>query len=105
MAYRLGDSRKFTVRFEDGDGKPYDPPKVRYKRRVPAGTITTYVYGTDVQLVKVAVGEYYVLEVFPLNTSYIGKWNIRFEGLESDLTTPQAEDEYEFTVTGSIFYP
>lgn len=101
--YSVGVSRRFTAIFYQNES-PYDPPKVRYKRRAPDGTITTYLYLTDAALVRAETGRYYVDEKVPLNNDYAGEWLLRFEALESDLTTPQCVVEYHFTVQPSQFY-
>lgn len=58
-AYVIGTSVRLAATFEVADVAT-DPTAVTFKIRVPAGTITTYVYGVDAQLVKSATGAYYV---------------------------------------------
>src|SRR3990167_4571373 len=104
MAYKLGVTRILSVEFKDANGSFYDPPRVRYIRRVNSGTATTYVYPTDAQLVKDSTGNYHVNEVIPLANTSAGTWSIRWEALETDLTTSQVADEYDFEVERSSFY-
>lgn len=58
-SYTLGTQIRLSATFEVSD-TPTDPTAVTFKVRVPAGTITTYVYGVDAQLVKASTGVYYV---------------------------------------------
>lgn len=58
-AYTLGSQVRLSATFEV-NGVATDPTTVTFKVRAPSGTVTTYVYGTDVQLVKSATGVYYV---------------------------------------------
>ena len=37
-----------------------DPVTVTFKMEIPSGVITTYEYGTDVELVRASEGVYYV---------------------------------------------
>ena len=59
-AFDIGDTRRLTVTFTNLAGANTDPTGVTFTIKKPDGTITTYVYGTDSQLVKSAVGIYYV---------------------------------------------
>lgn len=53
-----------------------DPTTVTFKMRSPSGTTTTYVYGTNAELVKSSTGQYYV--DFPVTEQ--GEWWYRFAG-------------------------
>lgn len=53
--FTLGALVRLAVEF-NVNGTPTDPTAVTFKVRVPAGTVTTYVYGTDAQLVKASAG-------------------------------------------------
>ena len=59
-AHDIGDLRRLTVTFTDIAGIAADPTGVSFSIRKPGGTVTSYVYATDAQLVKSATGIYYV---------------------------------------------
>lgn len=73
--YDVGDKVRTQVSFTD-DGVVTDPSAITYKFKTPAGVTTTYVYGTDVQLVKLSTGIYYV----DLTIALEGRYDWRFEG-------------------------
>jgi len=55
-----GDEVRVTVTFDSG-GTPRDPTTVTFKIVLPHGlSPVTYVYGTDVQLIRDGVGIYHV---------------------------------------------
>lgn len=58
--YDIGDRPKLTFTFTDEDGAPADPTTVTCKIRKDGEAVTTYVYGTDAEVVKDAVGVYHV---------------------------------------------
>lgn len=55
-----GDKPRLTATFEDADGTDTDPTAVLFKFVDPSGNATTYTFGVDAELVKSAVGIYYV---------------------------------------------
>lgn len=59
-AYDVGDQRRLSVAFADSAGTAADPGTVTFAIRAPSGTVTSYTYGTDAQLVKSGTGAYYV---------------------------------------------
>lgn len=73
--YKLGQKVRCKVNFK-ANGTLTDPTTVRCKVKDPSGTITTYVYGTDAELVKESTGVYYVDVV----TDEEREWRFRFEG-------------------------
>jgi hypothetical protein len=58
-----------------GNTTPTDPPGINVDIIAPDGTRTTYVYGTDVELVKDAVGVYYVEPIL----SQLGQYRIFYQ--------------------------
>ena len=88
--YKQGQKVRCSVVFTV-DGVATDPSTVTCKVKNPAGTISTYVYDTDVEVVKTDVGAYYLDVV----TDKKGEWNFRFEGTG----TCTAVDELGFFVT------
>lgn len=59
-----------------------DPTTVTFKIKSPSGTVTTYIYATDAQLVKDSTGNYHVDWLF--NES--GDW--WYEWIGSGITAP-----------------
>lgn len=72
--YDVGDEIRVTGTFTNSAGTATDPTAVLFKVKNPAGTITTYTYGTDAELVKSATGVYYV----DLDLATSGTWYTRF---------------------------
>lgn len=60
--YKVGQTPRLSVTFADAAGTPTDPTTVTFTITEPDedATVTTYVFGTDAELVNSAVGEYYV---------------------------------------------
>lgn len=74
----------------------YDPVVVTCKVASPAGTKTTYIYGTDAALQKDGTGIYH-LDIVPTLT---GIWTYRFEGVSGTLS---AASESSFFAEPSAF--
>ena len=72
--YDDGDRVRMTATFTDIDSVNVDPSTVTFQIRDPAGTVVSYTYGTDAEVVKDAVGVYHV--VYDLDTP--GEWVYRF---------------------------
>ena len=64
--------------YDDGTDTwvPTDPTTVKCVIKAPDGTVTTYVYGTDVELVKDGAGVYHLDVVANQNK----RWHYRYEG-------------------------
>lgn len=73
--YYVGSKPRLSADFKLS-GVLTNPTAVTFKARTPSGTVTTYVYGTDAQLVRLATGQYYV----DLPVTEQGEWWYRFEG-------------------------
>jgi hypothetical protein len=56
-----GNLRRYTATFEVS-GTPTDPTTVRFsfRKQGPGSSTTAYVYGVDVEVVKLSTGVYYV---------------------------------------------
>jgi hypothetical protein len=94
-AYDLGDVVKCSAAFTYG-GAAVDPTTVTFQiRRMPAHTITTYVYGVDAELVKASTGSYYV----NYTPDHVGEWCYRFYSE----TTYVAAGEKTFRIRDSCF--
>ena len=74
-----------------------DPTGLTFMLQDPDGTETSYIYGTNAQLEKDAVGKYHVQ--YTLNK--YGIWTVRYEGTGA---APGAT-EYQVEVIPSKFYP
>ena len=75
MPYLAGDLIRVSVTFET-DGLPVDPTTVLLKYKNPAGTITTWTFGVNNQVVKDKVGAYRA----DIDANAGGTWNFRWEG-------------------------
>ena len=76
--FTVGDTLRFSVTFSVG-GTNTDPTVITFRRRDPNGVIQAYVYGTDVELVRTAVGLYRI----DLALSVTGEYWYRWEGTGS----------------------
>jgi hypothetical protein len=93
-AYDKGDLVRCTGTFAT-DGVNVDPTAVLFSVKAPSGTATSYTYGTDVQLVKSAVGIYYV----NVSATESGIYQYRFYSTG----TGQAAAEGQFRIRASFF--
>jgi uncharacterized protein YfaS (alpha-2-macroglobulin family) len=92
--YDYGDLVNLTANFQTG-GVDVDPTAVYCQVMNPAGSVVTYAYGTDEELVKDNAGDYH-LEV---NANQAGRWRYRWYSTG----TGQAADEGSFYVANSRF--
>lgn len=92
-AYKVGATVRCSGAFTNDAGAAVDPTTITFRARKPDGVVAVYVYGTDAQLVKDAVGAYHV----DLPATLAGRWAYRFEGTGS---APSA-DEAQFSVEAS----
>lgn len=99
-SYQIGDAVRVSTStvFTDASSTAFDPDVVRGKFKDPSGNITTYVYGTDSELVKDATGEYH----FDVSVDEAGTWYYRIEG-ESSAGAAQGADEGTFEAEESVF--
>ncbi len=94
-SYDKGDLVVLTAVFTDRNGAAIDPATVTFKIRDPSGAVTTYVFGTDAELVKDSVGNYHV-DVSP---SVNGDYLYRYESTG----TGQAAEEGKFQIKRGFF--
>ena len=66
---------RIAANFQDEDQIDVDPSTVKIRVLSPAGTETSYTYGTDAELIKLNTGDYYI--DFTPDTS--GQWFYRWE--------------------------
>ena len=58
--YDIGDKRTLSANFQTGAPlADTDPTTLTFKMKEPDGTVTTYVFGTDAELVKDDTGDYH----------------------------------------------
>ena len=93
--YDKGDLIRVTGTFTDSDGAAQDPTAVLCKYTDPGDNTTTLTYGVDAELVKSAVGIYYV----DVDADESGDWWYRFYSTG----TGQAAAEGFFRVEESKF--
>lgn len=92
--YTLGNVIKLAANFQS-NSVDVDPTTITFKLKDPLGVITTYVYGTNAELVKESTGDYYV----HYTPTVEGRHTYRF----SSGTTYIAADEDSFDVIESEF--
>jgi hypothetical protein len=93
--YDVGDLVRVTGTFTDAAGTAIDPTTVVFKVKKPDRSITTYTYGTDMQLVKESTGNYRV----DISADVKGKYKYRWYSTGNG----QAAGESEFEVIKSSF--
>ena len=74
--YDKGDQVKCSVTFADAAGAVEDPTAIVFRWKNPPGVIKSFVYNTDLALVKDEKGIYHV----NLAPTVHGIWYYRFEG-------------------------
>lgn len=92
--YDKGDLVRVSGAFANSSGTAIDPTVVRFSFTNPGGTTTSYVYPTDVQLVKDSTGNYHV----DIDAATVGTWLYRFYSTG----TGQAAAEGEFFVKSNF---
>lgn len=70
----LGSQVRCTCTFADSAGVPTDPDEVYFQALSPAGTLTSYHYSEDAELVKDDTGDYHAL----VDADDTGRWHYRF---------------------------
>ena len=93
--YDKGDLIRVTGTFTTAAGAAINPDVVRFIVRSPLGVETSYLYGTDVELVRSATGIYYV----DVSADVEGTWYYRYYSTGSG----QAAGEGSFTVAFGAF--
>lgn len=88
---------RIAANFQDDERVDIDPDTITVKIMSPQGTISSYVYATDAEVIKASTGDYYI--DYTPNAS--GLWHYRWE------TTGENESiavEGQFRVMSSPFY-
>ena len=94
-SYDRGDLTRLSVTFTDPlDGDmPINPTTVTCQVRAPDGTVTTYTYGEDAEVVQDGAGKYHL----DLLITASGAWHYRWAGTGACT----AADEVTFRVRAS----
>ena len=93
--YDKGDLVRVSAAFTTAAGAALDPTVVKCQVQTPAGTATTYTYGTDAALVKDSTGAYHL----DIDAATSGEWCYRWYSTG----TGQAAAEGRFSVTAGEF--
>lgn len=98
--YYVGDSVRVSTStvFQDSGATPADPDVVTGKFKDPSGNVTTYVYGTDAELVKDGTGNYH----FDIDIDEAGVWWYRIAG-ETSAGLLRGADEGAFEAVATEF--
>lgn len=74
--YDKGDLVRVSAAFTDSAGAAADPTGVTLKVIEPDGTQTSYVYGTDAEVIKASTGNYYA----DIAADAAGGWHYQWAG-------------------------
>lgn len=88
---------RIPVNYEDASHADTDPDTVTFKLYSPSGVVSTYVYGTDAEINRSSVGDYYI-DVVPTES---GRWFYRWV---STGTFKASAVEGTFVVQASPFF-
>lgn len=94
--YPFGNRIKIQGTFTNTEtGELYDPTPVKVSTRAPNGVLTTKVYGTDAEVVRVSLGVYKLL----LLGNQTGTWYYRWF---CDDANEEAAEEERFYVENAV---
>ena len=91
-----GTKQRRTMSYTDENGDAIDPSTVTFELMDPYGTVSSYLYGTDANIGKTAVGNYYC-DVTP---EVGGRFYYRWKATGASTTL---NEEGNFTVQASPF--
>lgn len=87
--YDIGDTVEvYTDEPFTNNNGAFDPAEVKFHIKSPDGTVTSYTYNTDPEVVRDAAGEYHVIVY--VDTS--GVWRYRIEGFDAQGRGISAEE-------------
>lgn len=95
--YFVNTSMRLTAHFENDAGTDVDPSTVTFRLMSPCGVESSYVYGTDSEVGKSSVGDYYA-DFVP---DEAGRWFYRWESTGTGTTIAH---EGNFLIQASPFY-
>lgn len=93
--FSIGDVVRCRGTFTDIGNTAIDPTSVYFKIKDPSGTITTYTYGSSVELIKDSTGVYYI----DIRATSAGRWQYRYYSTG----TGEAAEERDFFVKATNF--
>jgi hypothetical protein len=73
-AYDIGDLRALGVTFQNAAGSDADPTTITFRLLEPDGTVTVFVYGTDAEVVRDALGQYHVDWTLAQSGRHVARW-------------------------------
>lgn len=85
LPFGYGNRVKISAAFTNIAGAAVDPATVKCAVEAPVSGQLNYTYGVDAEVVKSAVGNYYVER----DLDEVGIWNYRWEGLGSHLSADE----------------
>lgn len=88
--YDIGDLVKISATFTDENGTATDPTTLEAAFKSPSGTISTFTYGTDPEVVRDSAGVYHL----DISITESGRYDYRW----SSTGTGQAAEEGYFEV-------
>lgn len=93
-SHDLGDLVRVSAVFSDVEtSAALDPGVVNLSVKTPAAVVTTYVYGTDPEIVKDSVGNYHA----DIDANEAGTWHYRWWSTGNG----QAAEEQSYTVVAA----
>lgn len=96
MTVLIGNLIKVQATFQDENLDNQDPATVQVRVKDPSDTITTYVYGVNVQVVRASKGVYYIeIDTSSQPGTFQFVWN--------SSGTYQAAGQTQFTVAEDYF--
>lgn len=95
--HHVNTTLRIAVNFQDDDGADVDPATITFKVQSPSGTTTSYVYGTDAEIIKQDTGDYHI-DYVPDES---GRWHYRWSSTGSGTSIAM---EGTFVVQGSVFF-
>lgn len=98
--YHAGTRVKCQMTFyaDEAETTPADPTAVTFMMKVPRGPITTYVYLTDAQLVKVSTGVYRVMWDTNGAADGVGVYTYYFHGTGAVVESKEKEFKTKKTI-------
>lgn len=86
---------RLTALFKNAIGAPVDPTGITLRLLPPGGVLQTYVYGTDIQVIRESIGLY----SFEFEPAVSGEFEYQWRGTGACI----AMDETSFTIAPSSF--
>jgi len=85
--YDIGDVARVSAAFTDVNDAAADPSTVSLAFKDPSENVTTYIYGTDAEVVKDSTGNYHV----DIALDEAGTWHYRWVSTGTGATAQEGE--------------